>query len=666
MPDEYGEIYYEYSEYISGDQENYEIELPFNVNPDYVRLRIEKYDGTTELIPVELQEGETVVTYDSESYDGTKTITYTIKLTLGEPAMYETSVIYDTEDSGGFLWFDFEDNTAEVMVPNDFDGSLYLSGYDLDGSWFTTDSITMGDADEVELTYTSKVDGQVYTVKVIREVSDYIGFGVYLLLHDGEKVTNIGYYDNWDLCNWVDNIEVPYGSLSTNPENVYVSIELETWDSGMSCDLPLNENKSNYEDGSYETYEVDVKPVDGKVSKTFTVTAQSGRTETYTINVIERASGAASNPDGTEKPGACEKGHSYNSVVTAPTCSAAGYITYTCAVCGDSYVADNTKATGHQHKQALVAVAPTCTKDGLTAGEKCTDCNTVITAQQKVPAKGHSYTSKVTSPTCTAEGYMTYTCACGDSYASDKVAAKGHTPGAAATCTAAQNCTVCGDIIAPAAGHAWNDKYTVDKAASTKAAGSKSKHCATCDAVDEASVVKIAKIKKTTAADQVYNGKNKTQNVTVVNSNGKKLVKGKDFTVTYKKVKGNKVVTPKAIGEYKAIVKFKGDYSGSVTKTFKINPQGTKLKKVTKGKKQFTATWNKKTVQVTGYQIRYSTKQNMNGAKTKLVTKAKTTKTTIKNLKAKKKYWVQIRTYKTVNGKKYFSTWSAKKQVTTK
>ncbi len=249
-------------------------------------------------------------------------------------------------------------------------------------------------------------------------------------------------------------------------------------------------------------------------------------------------------------------------------------------------------------------------------------------------------------------------------------------PAKPATCTESgltegKRCCVCEKILIEQEGivekgHSWNDNYTVDKAASTKAAGSKSKHCATCDAVDEASVVKIAKIKKTTAADQVYNGKNKTQNVTVVNFNGKKLVKGKDFTVTYKKVKGNKVVTPKAIGEYKAIVKFKGDYSGSVTKTFNINPQGTNLKKVTKGKKQFTATWNKKTVQVTGYQIRYSTKQNMNGAQTKLVTKAKTTKTTIKNLKANKKYWVQIRTYKTVNGVKYYSAWSSYKVVTTK
>jgi len=56
----------------------------------------------------------------------------------------------------------------------------------------------------------------------------------------------------------------------------------------------------------------------------------------------------------------------------------------------------------------------------------------------------------------------------------------------------------------------------------------------------------------------------------------------------------------------------------------------------------------------------------MKGAKIVSVTKSKTTAKTIKQLKSKKKYWVQVRTYKTVNGVKYFSGWSAKKAITTK
>ena len=41
--------------------------------------------------------------------------------------------------------------------------------------------------------------------------------------------------------------------------------------------------------------------------------------------------------------------HSYEAVVTAPTCTEGGYTTYTCSICGDSYVADETPALGHDY-----------------------------------------------------------------------------------------------------------------------------------------------------------------------------------------------------------------------------------------------------------------------------------------------------------------------------
>ena len=56
----------------------------------------------------------------------------------------------------------------------------------------------------------------------------------------------------------------------------------------------------------------------------------------------------------------------------------------------------------------------------------------------------------------------------------------------------------------------------------------------------------------------------------------------------------------------------------------------------------------------------------MTGAKTTTITKYKTTYKTVKNLKAKKKYYVQVRTYKTVSGKKYYSGWSSRKYVKTR
>jgi hypothetical protein len=56
----------------------------------------------------------------------------------------------------------------------------------------------------------------------------------------------------------------------------------------------------------------------------------------------------------------------------------------------------------------------------------------------------------------------------------------------------------------------------------------------------------------------------------------------------------------------------------------------------------------------------------MSSAKTKTISSYKTTSTTVKSLKAKKKYYVQVRTYKTVNGTRYYSDWSTKEYVTTK
>ena len=147
--------------------------------------------------------------------------------------------------------------------------------------------------------------------------------------------------------------------------------------------------------------------------------------------------------------------HSYESVVTAPTCTAEGYTTYTCS-CGDTYTADKVAALGHTYTS--VVTAPTCTAEGYTT-YTCS-CGDTYTAD-KVEAPGHTYTSVVTAPTCTAEGYTTYTCsACGDSYTADKVEALSHTYTSvvtAPTCTAegytTYTCSACGD------------SYTADKVA---------------------------------------------------------------------------------------------------------------------------------------------------------------------------------------------------------
>jgi hypothetical protein len=200
-------------------------------------------------------------------------------------------------------------------------------------------------------------------------------------------------------------------------------------------------------------------------------------------------------------------------------------------------------------------------------------------------------------------------------------------------------------------------KTTTTKATTSKN-GSKVTKCTVCGDVKSKSTIYYPKTITLSATTYTYNGKAQKPTVTVKDSKGNKIATS-NYTVSY-------ASGCKNVGSYKVTIKFKGNYSGTVTKTFKINPKGTTISKLTATSKGFKATWKKQATQTTGYQIRYSTKSNMSGAKTVTVSKNSTTSKTISKLSAKKKYYVQIRTYKTVNGTKYYSSWSGSKTVTTK
>ena len=96
------------------------------------------------------------------------------------------------------------------------------------------------------------------------------------------------------------------------------------------------------------------------------------------------------------------------------------------------------------------------------------------------------------------------------------------------------------------------------------------------------------------------------------------------------------------------------------------NLKSASIKKVKSAKKAISVTW-KKVSGVKGYQVQVATnKKFKKNKKTVTIKKQKTTKTTVKKLKAKKKYYVRVRTYKIVNGKKVYSSWSKVKSVKTK
>ena len=479
--------------------------------------------------------------------------------------------------------------------------------------------------------------------------------------------------------------------------------------------------------------------------------------------------------------------HSYTTTVVAPTCTADGYTLHKCSVCGTSYKDNTTKATGHSYGNSVVTKQPTCTSEG-TAIKTCTKCNATVT--ETIPKTSHKYANTVVAPTCTTDGYTLHKCSvCGTSYkdsttkatghsygnsvvtkqptctsegtktktctkcnatVTEKLPAKGHTAvidkGYPATCTTAgktdgSHCSVCNTVIKAqtvinATGHK-SSGWIVDKAASIGVKGSKHKECTVCKKVLETaeipalSRISISKASVTlSTSTYAYDGKAKKPGVTV-KLNGKTLKNGTDYTVSYSnntkvgtaKVtitgKGNytgsisktysiknnfkkatvsgisnksytgKNITQsitvkyngktlkngtgytvsyssnKNIGTATVKITGKGSYTGTITKTFKINPAKQEIQKLTAKSKAFFVDWAQKG-SATGYEIQYATNSKFTSAKKVTIKNNKTDKTTVSKLSGKKKYYVRVRSYTTVKGTKYYGAWSASKSVTTK
>ncbi len=137
------------------------------------------------------------------------------------------------------------------------------------------------------------------------------------------------------------------------------------------------------------------------------------------------------------------------------------------------------------------------------------------------------------------------------------------------------------------------------------------------------------------------------------------LREGVDYTVSYSGAGG--------LGAATVTITGKGAYRFSVTKTFQVRPKAPTIKKLSLTKKGFAVKWGKLAAsQTDGYQVRYATKKSMKGAKKATVKGAKRSSLKVSKLKAGKKYYVQMRTYKKVGKKTYYSAWSAAKAVKTK
>ena len=152
--------------------------------------------------------------------------------------------------------------------------------------------------------------------------------------------------------------------------------------------------------------------------------------------------------------------------------------------------------------------------------------------------------------------------------------------------------------------------------------------------------------------EKFYTGKVIYPSVKVTDTN-KKAVTSYKMSATAKKIGLNTVT-----------LTFSGNYTKTRNVSVIIKPKAVKTKKLRKGRGAFVQKWTK-IKGVSGYQVIYSLNKNMSGAKMKNVS-SKKKNLKVKKLQSKKRYYVRVRAYVTVNGKKYYGKWSKKRSVKTK
>ena len=152
-----------------------------------------------------------------------------------------------------------------------------------------------------------------------------------------------------------------------------------------------------------------------------------------------------------------------------------------------------------------------------------------------------------------------------------------------------------------------------------------------------------------------YSGKATKPTVSIWDTNGNK-VSSSNYTVTYKNNKN--------IGTARVIINYKNKYKGNTTVYYDIYPKSISI---TNKQLEFLSNSNKIKVilqrvsNITGYQVQFGEDKNFKKKKTKTVKAS--TKSVTQKIKTNKTYYIRARTYKTVNGIKYYSDWSKTRKI---
>lgn len=368
------------------------------------------------------------------------------------------------------------------------------------------------------------------------------------------------------------------------------------------------------------------------------------------------------------------QGHKYVDTVVAPTCTTGGYTLHTCSVCKKSYKDNETQPTGH--KYITNTVEATCETDGYTE-KKCSNCD--YYTKTIIPKKGHTPSSEWTvikQTTCAEAGEQVRYCTiCGNVAEKQEIAKLAHTPAdewiitKQPTCAEpgeqVRYCTICGNVAEKQEitklPHTPSD-WIIDKEAAPGIAGSMHTECTVChERLETAAIPALARIDISEADATLstsiyeYDGGYMKPGV-VVKLNDTLLVAGKDYTVSY--------INNKKVGTATVIVNGIVQYTGSISKTFTINPAKQNIQKLETRYGGFFVDFVQKG-SATGYEVQYGTRSDFSNASTYRSTTNKTDKMTVLGLGASKTYYVRVRSYTVNGGKTYYGNWSDAKSIVT-
>ena len=156
-----------------------------------------------------------------------------------------------------------------------------------------------------------------------------------------------------------------------------------------------------------------------------------------------------------------------------------------------------------------------------------------------------------------------------------------------------------------------------------------------------------------------YNGSDKEPGVSIQDASGNDLTEDVDYTLDY--------YNNLTVGKATVIVSGKGKYAGVIAGVrFTIKPKTVTVKSVKKASsRKLNVVWASHKTQTTGFQVRYATTKKFKSGtyKTVTLTSKSATSKVLTKLKAGKTYYVKVRAYKTVDGKKIYSSWSKVKSA---